>query len=78
MWVGFEAIIALYNILNFILWCVYLNGIFHRDAVFPRVCMLSHFHGVWLFATPWTVACQLLFPWDSPGKNTVVGCHALL
>ena len=32
---------------------------------------------VWLFATPWTVACRLLCPWDSPGKNTVVGCHFL-
>ena len=30
-----------------------------------------------LFATPWTVA-RLLCPWDSPGKNTGVGCHALL
>ena len=28
--------------------------------------------------TPWTVACQILCPWDSPGKNTGVGCHALL
>ena len=27
---------------------------------------------------PWTVACRLLCPWDSPGKNTGVGCHALL
>ena len=57
-WVDFEAIIALYNILNFIPWCVYLNGIFHKDAMFPCVCMLNRFHGVWLFATPWTVACQ--------------------
>ena len=31
---------------------------------------------VWLFATPWTVATRLLYPWDSPGKNTGVGCHA--
>ena len=23
------------------------------------------------------VACQLLYPWDSPGKNTGVGCHFL-
>ena len=29
-------------------------------------------------ATPWTVACQLLCPWDSSGKNTAVGCHFLL
>ena len=68
---------------------------------------LSH---VWLFATPWTAACQaplsstiswhacmlsrsvvsdslpphglwpvrLLCPWDSPGKNTGVGCHHYL
>jgi len=26
-------------------------------------------------ATPWTVATRLLCPWDSPGKNTGVGCH---
>ena len=41
-------------------------------------CVLSHFSHVWLFATPWTVACQFLCPWDSPGKNTRVGCRALL
>ena len=29
-----------------------------------------------LFATPWTT--RLLHPWDSPGKNTGVGCHFLL
>ena len=28
--------------------------------------------------TPWTVACQALCPWDSPGKSTGVGCHFLL
>ena len=28
--------------------------------------------------TPWTVATRLLCPWDSPGKNTRVGCHFLL
>ena len=33
---------------------------------------------VWLFATPWTVAARLLCPWDSPGKNTGVGCHFFL
>ena len=36
--------------------------------------MLSHCH-VWLFATPWTVAHQAPL---SLGKNTGVGCHALL
>ena len=42
------------------------------------VYVLSHFSHVQLFATPWTVAARLLCPWDSPGKNTGVGCHALL
>ena len=28
--------------------------------------------------TTWTVAARLLCPWDSPGKNTGVSCHALL
>ena len=31
-----------------------------------------------LCPTPWTVAHQLLCPWNNPGKNTGVGCHALL
>ena len=31
-----------------------------------------------LFATPWTVAARFFSPWDSPGKNTVVGSHSLL
>ena len=41
------------------------------------MCLLSHFSHVQLCATQGTVA-RLLCPWDSPGKNTGVGCHALL
>ena len=33
---------------------------------------------VWLFTTPWTVACQAPLSWDSPSKNTRVICHAFL
>ena len=41
--------------------------------------MLPCFSHVRLFVTLWTVACQApLCPWDSPGKNTGVGCCALL
>ena len=40
---------------------------------------LSRFSCAWLFATPWTVhPTRLLCPWDSPGKNTGVGCHDFL
>ena len=43
-----------------------------------KVCayMLSRFSHVQLFVTLWTVACQVSL-WDSPGKNTGVGCQAL-
>ena len=34
-------------------------------------------HFIHVCATLWTIAC-LLSPWDSPGKNTRVDCHALL
>ena len=33
---------------------------------------------VQLSAAPWVAAHGLLCPWDSPGKNTGVGCHFLL
>ena len=46
----------------------------------PKVftILLSHFSHVQLCATPWMVAQQAPRPWDSPGKNTGVGCHFLL
>ena len=40
--------------------------------------LVSHFSGVRLFATPQTQPNRLPRPWDSPGKNTGVGCHFLL
>jgi len=42
------------------------------------VCVLGHFSRVQLFVTLWTISTRLLSPWDSLGKNTIVGCHALL
>ena len=29
-------------------------------------------------ATPWTAVHQAVCPWNSPDKNTIVGCHFLL
>ena len=40
--------------------------------------LLSRFSCVGVCATPWTAAHQAPHPWDSPGKNTGVGCHFLL
>ena len=39
-------------------------------------CVLSH--SVWLFATPWTVAHQVLLSLGFSSKNTGVGCYVLL
>ena len=40
--------------------------------------MLNCFSCVQLGVTLWTVAHQTPCPWDSPGKNTGMDCHALL
>ena len=40
--------------------------------------LLSRFSRVRLYANPQTAATRLPRPWDSPGKNTGVGCHFLL
>ena len=40
--------------------------------------LLSRFSRVRLCATPGLQPTRLLHPWDSPGKNTAVGCHFLL
>ena len=38
-------------------------------ALVPQSCLT--------LVTLWPVTCRLLCPWDSPGKNTGVGCHFL-
>ena len=43
-----------------------------------RLLLLSHFSRIRLCATPQMAAHQAPRPWDSPGKNTGVGCHFLL
>ena len=40
--------------------------------------LLSHFSRVRLCVTPQMAAHQAPHLWDSPGKNTGVGCHFLL
>ena len=43
-----------------------------------QLCVLILFSLVQLWAILWTVARQAPLPWESPGKNIEVGCHALL
>ena len=55
---------------------------FIPSAAYPwdgmGACVRSHFSCVQLCAAFWLQPARLLSPWDSPGKNTGVGCHALL
>ena len=48
------------------------------NVYYLLLLLLRHFSRVRLCATPETAAHQASHPWDSPGKNTRVGCHFLL
>ena len=65
---------------NFITYDLYILELFNLPKLgFVFVRVLSHFSRVKLFETLWTIACQgSSVHGDSPGKNTGVGCHALL
>ena len=65
---------------SFIIYILCLNFI-HSEKIFLSNVHASHCSHIQLFVALWTVAYQptrLLCPWDFPGKNTGVGCHALL
>ena len=49
-----------------------------RSQILSPCCSCCRFSRVRLCATPETAATRLPCPWDSPGKNTGVGCHFLL
>ena len=57
--------------------CLLISWLQSPSTVILKVKVKSLSH-VQLFATRWTVTSRLLCPWDSPGKNTTVGCHFLL
>ena len=70
MYVGIEFYNYVYYITHTHMYiCVYkVNG-----GLVAKLCLaLLQPHG--LFCDP----ARLLFPWDSPGKNTGAGCHFLL
>ena len=45
---------------------------------FAPQCVHAQSLQLCLLANSWTGPARLLCPWDSPGKNTGVGCRALL
>ena len=56
----------------------FLQWMKETRALHTTCSVLSHFSSVWLFATPGTLAHQAPLFMGSLGKNTGVGCHALL
>ena len=51
----------------------------HITQIHLRFFVVRSLSHIQLIATPWTVSpTRLLCSWDSPGKNTKVGCHFLL
>ena len=61
--------------------CIYIyTEIFRHTCtcIYSYILLLSRFSRVRLCATPWRQPTRLPCPWDSPGKNTGVGCHFLL
>ena len=58
-------------------WSPLQSSSFYIISTNRRACVLSRFRNVSL--GPYGLyRSRLLCPWDSPGKNTGVGCHALL
>ena len=50
----------------------------HGFDIYIHACVLSHFSHECLLQRYGLLPTRLLCPWDSPGKNTRVDCHALL
>ena len=50
----------------------------HGFDIYIHACVLSHFSHECLLQRYGLLSTRLLCPWDSPGKNTGVGCHVLL
>ena len=55
-----------------------MRRLFISERLLLLLLLLSHFSHVRLCATPQMAAHQAPHPWDSPGKNTGVGCHVIL
>ena len=50
----------------------------HGFHIYIHACVLNHFSHECLLQPYGLLPTRLLCPWDSPGKNTGVGCHVLL
>ena len=63
----------LYNAYSPNFWLNHFKNV-RSTSVYVCVCVFYLPSRVQFFVTPWTVTSGLLCPWNSPGKNTGVGC----
>ena len=56
------------------LWTWHVAFTLHTFSLVGVLCLSVVLDCLWLYGMP----ARLLSPWDSPGRNTGVGCHALL
>ena len=60
------------------LWCIGRRSLYHQCHWGLLLLLLSRFSRVQLLRPHRRQPTRLPRPWDSPGKNTGVGCHFLL
>ena len=58
--------------------CIFILGQSHSSHNFKEVVVVQLLSRVQLLQPHGLQPTRLLCPWDSPGKNTRVGCHFLL
>ena len=63
---------------NGLAFLTFWSFLFSLLAPILLACILSYFRCVHLFRPYGSQPIRLLCPWNSPGKNSGVGCHALL
>ena len=54
------------------------NGMVKTPTIIVESMCAQPLSCIWLIVTPCTIACQLLCPYNFPGKNTRADCHFLL
>jgi len=74
-------VISIYSQNNLIRELLLLLSLLHkwRKIVTPNYILCIYWNSLWIYVWPYRrQPTRLHRPWDSPGKNTGVGCHFLL
>ena len=89
MYVCYVQYVCVYIVYTLYIHNVYTMHIYTHTHTYICVCVCVCVYSFYMHAcsvtsvvsdsaTLWTIAHQAPLSWDSPGKNTRVGCHSLL